>query len=471
MILLILAGIMVLVIAFVNYQQGFFSATISAILAIVCAAFALSYHETLIESLLGGGAANIAHGMILMLLFMGSYSILRVIFDQCIPGQIRMPLLVDKIGGAFMGIVAGSFAAGIVVIAAQELPFGPTFMGYARYDTESDRTVVLPQPNRAMAKTLNIYDELKSESAGVFDDSTRHSLYVDDLVVNTVAYLSNGGSLAGAQPLTAIHPDLLQELMGQRLGIEPGAKRVALNLEAKKLQDVKVAGLFSISPASVTQADAMIPKYRTAFTSQIGKTPKIAGDSILLVVRTVFARSAADPDGLVRLSPGAVRLVTPEAEADGTLTPRDHYPIGTLQDSSTLFLNKLDDPIFVSVREGDDQAADFVFIVKKAGFIDAKKATPGSFLEVKRLGRVDLANQPIKGEFVTSPIVAVMRPLLVYEAPPPVAVVIPTPPAPTPTPTPAPAPTPSPAPAPTPTPEPARNTGLHFSAGGDQAGH
>lgn len=384
MILLIIIGIVVLAIAFVHYQQGLFSATLSAILAIICAAFAVSFHETLIESLLGGAAANIAHGMILMLLFAGSYSILRGIFDKCIPGQTRLPFLVDKIGGAVMGLVAGSYAAGIVLIAAQELPFGPTIMGYARYDTESDRTVVLPQPNHAMSKTEQIFDELKSESPGVFDDSTKHTLYFDDLVVNTVAYLSNGGSLAGSQPLTAIHPDLLQEVMGQRLGIEPGAKRVAMNLPAKKLQDVKVIGLFSLS--SIPQADAEIDKWRPSFTNAVKTPRKPAADSIMLVVRTVFSHTAADPDGLVRLSTGAVRLVAP-TDADATHFA-DYYPLGTLQGASMLYLNKLDDPIFVNVREGDDQAADFVFMVKKEGFVDAKKkVAAGSFLEVKRLAR------------------------------------------------------------------------------------
>lgn len=439
MIFTIILGLGVLGIAFVHYLQGLFSATISAILAIICAVFALSFHETLIESVLGGSAANIAHGMMLLLLFMGSYSILRAVFDKCIPGQIRVPFLVDRIGGALMGLVAGSFVAGIVAIAAQELPFGPTFMGYSRYETESDRTVPVPQPNHQMSKTVGIFDEIKSNSPGVFDDGTKHTLYFDDLVINTVAYLSNGGALAGSHSLTSIHPDLLQELMGQRLGIELGAKRVALNLPAKRLEDVKVVGLFSLP--SIPEADAEIAKFRPAFANQIGKTLKPMPDSILLVVRTAFTRTAGDTDGLVRVSPGAVRLVTP-TDADATHFA-NYYPLGTLQGARTLYLNKLDDPIFVNVSEGEAQAADFVFMVKKDGFVDGKKKVqPGAFLEVKRLGRVDLADQVVKSEFVTSPIVKVIRKTLVLDVPPTPVVAVVTP-APTPTPTPTPTPPPS----------------------------
>ena len=386
MILLIIALLCVLGIAYFHYTQGFFSATLSAILTIICAVFALSFDETLLERLLAGKMANYAHGMMLLLLFAGSYSILRQIFDKCVPGQMRLPVLVDRIGGAVMGIVAGAFATGIVMIAAQEFPFGPTFMGYSRYSVNDDHDEVLAMPGRQQSKSYHVYDELKSDEPGVFDDSMKHTLFVDDLVVNTTAYLSNGGSLAGDQPLTRMHPDFLTELFGQRLGIEPGGRSVAMNNPSKGLNDVSVPALFSLP--SVAQAESEVPKTRAIYTTKLGQTLKPKPDEILLVVRTVFAHSAADSDALIRVSTGAVHLVAPILKDDGTTGYADYYPLGTMEGDSTLFLNKLDDPLFLDAH-GGSVGADFVFLVKKSGFIDTAKMKllPGAFLDVKRMAR------------------------------------------------------------------------------------
>ena len=119
--ILILVG----VIAYFHYVEGLFSATISAICAILAAVLAFSYHEVIIFTLLKGKVANYAHAMILVTLFALGYLILRVIFDKAVPGNVRFPLYVDRVGGAVMGIIAGVFATGILAIAAQSLPFGP----------------------------------------------------------------------------------------------------------------------------------------------------------------------------------------------------------------------------------------------------------------------------------------------------------------------------------------------------------
>jgi hypothetical protein len=472
MILLIIVGILVLAIAYVHYTQGLFSATISAILAIISAAVALSLHETIVEGLLAGTAANIAHGSLLMLLFAICYVVLRSIFDKCIPGQIRVPFLVDKIGGGVMGIVAGAYAMGIVTIAAQELPFGPSMMGYSRYELAADRTVTVKQPNHGQSVNYMIYNEITSDEPGKFEVGDQvaptnvHTLYVDDLVINTVKYLSNGGSLAGGQSFASIHPDFLQELFGQRIGIEPGAKRVAIDNSSKNLNDVKVDGLYSLP--SVPQADSEMDGFRKGFATKATGIRTPPPDSVLLVVRTEFSRTAADTDSLLRLSPGSVRIVAP-ADADATHYT-DYYPIGTLQDAQTLYLNKLDDPLFIDFKAGDNQAADFVFVVKKEGFLDASKKVAsgsGAFLEVKRLARIDLAGRAVKSDLTASPTVAVLRKTLVLTPPPaPAVAVTPTPaptpvPAPVPTPAPTPVPTPVPAPVPAPVPTPAPNATLH----------
>src|SRR5438045_2823960 len=122
MILSIVVIIFVIGIGFFHYIQGFFSAAISAILAIVSAALALSLQETITEGPLAGVAPEWMPSLILLGLFAIIYVLLRTIFDKLIPGNVRMPPLLENIGGAVMGLVAGIFAVGICVIALQHMP-------------------------------------------------------------------------------------------------------------------------------------------------------------------------------------------------------------------------------------------------------------------------------------------------------------------------------------------------------------
>src|SRR5947209_5023030 len=101
----ILLIVMIIAIAFFHYIQGFFSATISAICTIFAALLAFSLHEPIVENFLGGKAANMAHAMVLTVLFAVIYLILRIILDQTVPGQIRLPAAIDKAGGGIMGLI------------------------------------------------------------------------------------------------------------------------------------------------------------------------------------------------------------------------------------------------------------------------------------------------------------------------------------------------------------------------------
>src|SRR4051794_30293863 len=129
MIFSLIVIILLAAIAYFHYTQGLFSAAISAFCAVLAGVLAFSYHETVIFSLLRGKVADYAHGMILIALFALIYTVLRVIFDTLIPGNLRIPTLIDRVGAAVMGLIAGVFALGIFAIAAQSLPFGPSIAG------------------------------------------------------------------------------------------------------------------------------------------------------------------------------------------------------------------------------------------------------------------------------------------------------------------------------------------------------
>src|SRR5688500_10723677 len=123
-------------IAYFHYAQGLFGATFSAVIAILAAALAIGYHENLVNALLGGAVGDYANAGALAAIFALVYVVCRVITDKAIPGNVRLPLMVDRIGGAVMGVIAGIFTAGIVALIAQALPFGPAVGGHARYAIE-----------------------------------------------------------------------------------------------------------------------------------------------------------------------------------------------------------------------------------------------------------------------------------------------------------------------------------------------
>src|SRR5262245_53307552 len=108
-------------IAYFHYAQGFFSATFSTVCAIVAAALAVSYHEALVVSLLGGKMADYANSVCLVAVFGIVYILLRTLLDKAVPGNIRLPVIVDRVGGAIMGVIAAIFTGGVFALAGAAL--------------------------------------------------------------------------------------------------------------------------------------------------------------------------------------------------------------------------------------------------------------------------------------------------------------------------------------------------------------
>src|SRR5687768_18012806 len=90
-------------IAYIHWIQGLLSGFISAVIAIISAAVALSFYEPLAAAMSGGKFQDQAYAVTLIALFAITYIVLRVLFDKFVPGNIRLPATVDKVGGALFG--------------------------------------------------------------------------------------------------------------------------------------------------------------------------------------------------------------------------------------------------------------------------------------------------------------------------------------------------------------------------------
>jgi hypothetical protein len=251
--------------------------------------------------------------------------------------------------------------------------------------------VQIPNAGR-QSEDSYVSDELSSET---LVDNDRQSLFlpVDDWVLGFVSFLSDGGSLAGDRTLTSVHPNYLDEMFAQRLGIQPGGEHIAVNSPERKEVTVPLA----YTPATLAEADAEIPQLRNGTLQSLKPTLTADGTKVILVIRVMFDQNASDDNKMVGFSTGSIRLV-----ANNT----DYYPLGTLDESGVLRIDKPDDPIFVNVGDGP-HAADVVFYAPKADVLQGGAITktaagipvsetfgqfaPGVFLEVKRMARIDLA--------------------------------------------------------------------------------
>ena len=229
---------------------------------------------------------------------------------------------------------------------------------------------------------------------------------VDDLVLATVQKLSDGGSLAGERSLASVHPDYADELFAQRLGVQIGAKHTAVNLPGAKAQVSLPEGpaVFEFTQdIAKSQIDGEVPQVHQRPVTVKKPAPP---DDFPLVVRLMFNHDASDQDGIVRLSPGSVRLV-----ADGT----NYWPVGTIERGTTLYTNKMDDHLIVNVKDSD-RGADFLFFVDPHKVVDGdpkaktdRKVKDGVFVEAKRLAKIDLGGQEIRPGVTKSKEVEVVR--------------------------------------------------------------
>lgn len=407
MILSIIALLLVAGIAYFHWVQGLFSAAISMTLAILAAALAVGMHEAVAASLLGGALPDYANTMMLCAIFAAVYGIGRLVFDALVPGNVSLPFYMDKVGGGICGLIAGIFAVGTVVLGAQMLPFGLTIAGFTRYDLADTKEVTVP--GRGRAADADVSGALQIEGGATRPEATAQNkliIPVDSMVLNFVSFQSDTGALAGDVALADRHPDLLNELFFARGGIEPGAKRSAMNIAGKK--DVSVTKVM-MAPTLV-QVDAELGGIRHPGFN-VEKQLKAGPNSILLVVRANVSVNASDKDKKFRFSTGAVRLVV-----DGA----DHYPVGTLyHPGNVLLANRIDDYLVADV--GADGEIDFVFVLDRAAILEEPDAKTGlkvkadAFIEVKRYARVDLGGMEIAPALDSAAKSSVIRKLGVVE--------------------------------------------------------
>jgi len=408
MIFSLLILIVVGLIAYYHYLQGFFSAGISAFFAAVAAIVAVACHEVLIDMLNRGAFSDYANGITLAALFAAVYIVLRLISDKLIPGNVQFPLWVDRIGAVTCGIVAGVFAAGIVAIVAQTMPFGPAVALHERYPITHDKQVMMKLGRGGLEYAK--FSEMPDEGENFLENRANGLLLpADEILLKLVSHVSGpNGPLYMGRPWSSVHPDYLQELFGQRIGIQSGAKRTAL------ANTMVVSGVFKADSFQQDDPERWMKDGNAVGVRGVKDSPpkplpaihKPQPDNVLLVVRATFDSVNADEkNSLLSISPASVRLV-----AGG----RNYFPIGTLEAGAILMRNAPDDYLFIAAGKGADfvfevPASEVLAVASAADKSAAPKIADGVFIEAKRLARVALGGKTLSTEIPPSDQVQVVR--------------------------------------------------------------
>ena len=412
MILNLLIIIVIGLVAYWHYIQGFFSAGLSAVIALISAVVALAFHEQVVQMFNQGKFNSQAHALVLVCLFSGVYLVLRVLFDKLVPGNVQFPVALDKAGAAACGVVAGLCGGGVIAIAGQALPFGTSSLAHHRWDIVEDTATARVSGRSQMQDGK--FEALRDPDKFINNEDannlwSRADLFVEGLIAKVS---SDEGSLSTGRPWRSVHPDLLQELFGQRLGRQLGSRATALAGEDKtQVNAAFVADVFpqkdpetfqvgtdDIGVRGAARREAALKKVKDP------RRPASESNTLLVLRVTVHRDDEDDKTNAVAFGPANVRLVAPDSSEEGKA--KNYYPIGTLHAGSELYVAYPDDWLFVD----RDKAVDLVFEVNKkdvfqvsgGGGDDAKPAAAARgpelkfrdevFFEFKRGARINLSD-------------------------------------------------------------------------------
>ncbi len=273
MLLILLATILILAIAYFQVTQGFFSAMIMTILSVISLVLAFNFYEPLAKLMYPYQPAS-ADGIALLVLFVVLLLAMRMAIDRFFKANVVLGQWVDRLGGGALGIITGMILVGMLAVVVQMQPWGRSIIGYSPFDDSLNRSQRLwpfrPDEFVAGAAKALSAQSLGSQSGGGFGKAH------DDLLLEQFCARNTAGR-------------------NSRIDAETNAFAV----EAAYLNWVSDIPICPLLKDEITKA---------------------------IVIRVEVRRGASDDDGWWRLPGTHFRLV-------GT-SGRSYYPVGYLATSA-----------------------------------------------------------------------------------------------------------------------------------------
>lgn len=343
-------ALILLITASLALRRGLYRTTILFFCCLISAVVAFGFYENVLALLDWEFVRQFGEGSCLLLLFMVTALVLDMISEYALTGNMRLPVLVDRIGGGFVGFWTAMISVGVLCVAIQMLPWDKSVLGYERIERVT----------------------------GSREVTHRLLLRPDDFVVGLVGYLSDN-AMSSDQRLRSIHPDLLDEVARSNMRVQAESRRVVP-------PDVEGAATFDVLSIAEIEDPALgyvrFEKAKSSPTSEdqvkITVESKSRGpkdDHRFLVVQCKLRVEAGDPeDKYHRFTPQQVRMV-------GTLhgKPKQYFMAGYREPSEMKALGLVSPEQPIVFRGQREHAFNLIFEV-------ADDFVP-SFVEYKRLAR------------------------------------------------------------------------------------
>lgn len=308
MIVIALATILILAIAYFQVVQGVFSALIMAILSIVCAVLALNTYPALAGAVLYARQGTYADAIALIALFVLPLLVLRLLFDWLIGGNAVFGVWADRIGGGLLGLISGMVIVGMLMIILQMLPFGRSVLGYSPYDDalQRDQHLVPFRPDEFTVGLANLVSRGALAGEGSFE-----KLH-DDLLLECFCARNTAGRHGSIQAA----PDALNV----RAAYQPTSEQAdwlarAANLPAdEQAQPTRIVVVQASVDGSAADADDWWRLPGTHFRLVAGPPKKPR-------------KKPAGEAAAIEAGPPDAPPPPPEQTDEG---PRSYYPIGYL---------------------------------------------------------------------------------------------------------------------------------------------
>ncbi len=313
MILTIIVIVFVIGLTMLHALWGLFSGVINVFCSIVAAAIAFGFFGPLTALLAAQGLHPAwTEPSVFVGLFVVALAALRFAADNYIRGNVRLPMLVDWIGGAVCGLFNAQVAVGMLVIGFYMLPMGGTSLMFTRFERVGE------------------------VSAGGFAEFKRNSasfLKPDEFVSGMFAWLSStslqGGNVVSEEhpnrSFSSVYPDFTQWVFWSGNTVQTESSPTALPKDDAWTRGVTVQQWW--------RQDSVVARYREAVPSyenrrELGFRPpetyQPGPGRTLLGIRANFNRAAAEQgrSAAHRFRPSMIRLVGAVGDEPAHFIPR-----------------------------------------------------------------------------------------------------------------------------------------------------
>lgn len=275
---------MLLLLAFIWANRGFYSGLINMVCVIAAGAIAFAFWEPIGHALVNAAPARgflsalqgVAWGLALALPFAVSLAVLRLVMDQVLGKNINVSTPVNYAGAGICGLISALITTGIFALTVSNFRFAP---GPVKIDPVQQST------NGSITRQASLW------------------VPVDAIVAGLYGHLSER-TFSSSEPLARWHPDFHEAGHANRLSYEGKARNTL------KAADFQVMGTFKIGGGQTRLPellkDMLNPASQTVETVD-GKPYDQASTIEGVVIQ--FNATAGESSGKVVLGNGQVRMV------------------------------------------------------------------------------------------------------------------------------------------------------------------